>query len=307
MRVPSSNPELRGRASRQLKVVLFSGGRGSGALSRQLVVNPAISLTVAINGYNDGASTGEVRRFLRDCLGPSDFRKNASRLAAELHSCDAALIELLDLRFPDGASEADARRTFTAMAGAAAADAPEARALADRIDPAVRDRVALALRRFADRLTETGDAFNFSDCSLGNLVFAGLYLQCDRDFNRAVDEYSGLVGLPPGLIENVTDGTNAWLVGLDAEGRLLATEEEMVSSARPRRVRDIFLIDAPLRGPIAQPSSSHPPRRSGFFRSAPSGPLSTPGWCRNSRPRISSSMRLGPSTPVCSRRISRPG
>jgi 2-phospho-L-lactate transferase/gluconeogenesis factor (CofD/UPF0052 family) len=165
LHVPSSSFELRGRTPRQLKVVLFSGGRGSGALSRQLVANPAISLTVAINGYDDGASTGEVRRFLRDCLGPSDFRKNASRLAAELHSCDAALIALLDLRFPDGASEADARRTFAAIGGAAGADAPDARALADRIDPAIRDRVALALRRFADLLTETREAFNFSDCS----------------------------------------------------------------------------------------------------------------------------------------------
>ena len=65
--------------------MLFSGGRGSGALARQLVARPGVSLTVAINGYDDGASTGAVRRFLGDSLGPSDFRKNASRLAGELH------------------------------------------------------------------------------------------------------------------------------------------------------------------------------------------------------------------------------
>ena len=68
------------RGSR-LRVVLFSGGRGSGALTTQLVSNPRVDLVVAINGYDDGASTGEVRRFLGDALGPSDFRKNASRLA----------------------------------------------------------------------------------------------------------------------------------------------------------------------------------------------------------------------------------
>ena len=50
-----------------LNVVLFSGGRGSGVLSRLLASNPSIRLTVAINGYDDGASTGEVRRFL---VGP---------------------------------------------------------------------------------------------------------------------------------------------------------------------------------------------------------------------------------------------
>ena len=67
--------------------MLFSGGRGSAALARQLVSSPAVSLTIVINGYDDGASTGEVRRFLGDSLGPSDFRKNASNLAATLHTC----------------------------------------------------------------------------------------------------------------------------------------------------------------------------------------------------------------------------
>ena len=67
-----------------LRVILFSGGRGSGALTTALVRMPGVDVTLAINGYDDGASTGEVRRFLGDALGPSDFRKNASRLATAL-------------------------------------------------------------------------------------------------------------------------------------------------------------------------------------------------------------------------------
>src|SRR5437667_1044809 len=87
-----------------VRVVLFSGGRGSGVLSKQLVNDPRIQLTIAINGYDDGASTGEVRRFLGDSLGPSDFRKNASRLASELGTAAPALLQLLDSRLPTGAS-----------------------------------------------------------------------------------------------------------------------------------------------------------------------------------------------------------
>src|SRR5262245_58678065 len=188
-----------------VRVVLFSGGRGSGVLSKQLLKNPHIQLTLAINGYDDGASTGEVRRFLRDSLGPSDFRKNASRLATELRSCPPALIELLDFRFPAGTSEADAGRAFAAVAGDAAAEGQGIQALAGRILPADRARVADALKRFADLRAETREPLNFSDCTLGNLVFAGFYLGAGRDFNRAVDEYASLVGLPAGLIENVTD------------------------------------------------------------------------------------------------------
>src|SRR6185503_10714623 len=62
--VPSHEP------ASSLNVVVFSGGRGSGTLMRQLLGQPHIALTFAINGYDDGASTGEVRRFLDDCLGP---------------------------------------------------------------------------------------------------------------------------------------------------------------------------------------------------------------------------------------------
>src|SRR5262245_8140994 len=88
----------------ELRVVLFSGGRGSGALTTALVQMPGVALTIAINGYDDEASTGEVRRFLGDALGPSDFRKNASRVGSSLGSCEPELVALLDRRLPDGAT-----------------------------------------------------------------------------------------------------------------------------------------------------------------------------------------------------------
>src|SRR5687768_2639671 len=143
-------------AGAPLRIILFSGGRGAGVLTRELVAHPSISLTIAINGYDDGASTGEVRRFLRDSLGPSDFRKNAARLATDLRSCSPALIELLDLRLPVGASEEDARTVFTAIAGAEVAASDEVRSLTERLDPIARSRVAEAIGRFADVLRETG-------------------------------------------------------------------------------------------------------------------------------------------------------
>ena len=92
------------RDAPSVRVVLFSGGRGSGALATTLIRTPGVVLTIAINGYDDGASTGEVRRFLGDSLGPSDFRKNASTLSRALQTCPAALTDLLDLRLPAAAA-----------------------------------------------------------------------------------------------------------------------------------------------------------------------------------------------------------
>jgi 2-phospho-L-lactate transferase/gluconeogenesis factor (CofD/UPF0052 family) len=233
--------------------VLFSGGRGSGALTAQLVTNPRIALTVVINGYDDGASTGEVRRFLGDALGPSDFRKNASRLARSLRSGPASLIDLLDMRLDPGLTER-ATGALVAAAVRGAADTPETssdarlaplRARAEALPAGLRDAVAVRLERFALELETSSRPFSFADCSVGNLVFAGGFLLAGRRFNAAVDDYCILAGLPPGLIDNVTDGTNAFLVAIDADGRFLGSEEEIVDATRQNRIDDIFLIDAP--------------------------------------------------------------
>ena len=212
-----------------LSVVLFSGGRGSGALTRQLVARPGVSLTVAINGYDDGASTGEVRRFLGDSLGPSDFRKNASRLATELQTAPSSLIELLDARLPADIAPPAAVERIAAEAGTAP-------------DP----RVADWLEAFVEEYRRIDQPFAFGDCSLGNLVFAGAYLRSGRDFNRAVDAYCALLGLPTGLIENVTDGRDAHLAAIDASGTILRSEEAIVDARRANTIASIFLIDRPL-------------------------------------------------------------
>jgi len=210
-----------------VSVVLFSGGRGSDVLSRQLIGHPEVALTIAINGYDDGASTGEVRRFLGDSLGPSDFRKNASRVARETRSCPAGIIEMLDTRLPDPCSREDA---LQALEGVAAAGGAEMR---QRVD-AVRHEL------------ESGRAFEFSDCAIGNLVFAGCYLYRGRRFNDAVDDYCALLGLPAGLVENVSDGTNAFLVALERDRGLLVSEAEIVDGKQQNRISDVFLIDRAL-------------------------------------------------------------
>jgi 2-phospho-L-lactate transferase/gluconeogenesis factor (CofD/UPF0052 family) len=221
-----------------LRVVLFSGGRGSGALAELLATNPRVSLTVAINGYDDGASTGEVRRFLGDALGPSDFRKNASRLARLRKTAAPPLVDLLDQRLPESAGPENIRRLIEAL------DA--GRDDASRIEESDRRAVATRLRRFDEEFRAAGRRLDFRGASVGNFVFAGGFLIRGRSFNAAVDDYCALVGLPAGLIDNVTDGTNAFLVALDNDDRLLGSEEEIVDATRSNRIKEIFLVSRPI-------------------------------------------------------------
>jgi 2-phospho-L-lactate transferase/gluconeogenesis factor (CofD/UPF0052 family) len=207
--------------ARSLSVVVFSGGRGSSVLSRELITHPDLTLTLAINGYDDGMSTGEVRRFLGDALGPSDFRKNASHLARALHTSPEDAIALLDRRLPVGCTREQALDTFHGIGGP------------------IRER----LDAFERELTASGRRFDFSDCAIGNVAFAGSYLRSDRHFNAAIDDYCSLLHLPAGMVDNVSDGTNAFLVAIDPDDRLLASEADIVDAKRQNRIKEIFLID----------------------------------------------------------------
>ena len=228
-----------------LRMVLFSGGRGAGALAHLVATDPRVALTVGINGYDDGASTGEVRRFLGDALGPSDFRKNASRFARLRGSCPESLIDFLDHRLPDSATVEDVCRLADALDGG---DVAGAGPLAEA-DPALRAAVVARLRAFDLERHRTGRLLNCRDAAVGNCVFAGSFLLTGRRFNAAVDDYCALLGLPPGLIENVTTGENAFLVAIDDDGQVLGSEEAIVDARRQNRVREIFLIPAPLSPP----------------------------------------------------------
>lgn len=234
---------------KQVKVVLFSGGRGSQALTRQLVQNPQVQLTLAINGYDDGLSTGEVRRFLGDSLGPSDFRKNASTVARALQCATTQLIDILDLRFPDGYTQAQAQASLAAMRGTGAApgDAFNAKTgeLLAALDGSARSTLNSRLGSFLLALEQSANGFDFSDCSVGNLVFAGCFLAMQRGFNRAIDDYCALLGVPQGIVTNVTAGTNAFLVAIDRSGGLLASEADIVDGSRRNHIASIHLLDRP--------------------------------------------------------------
>ena len=74
-----------------IEVSLFCGGRGSANLIKELVKYSNIKLNLIINGYDNGLSTGVLRKFIPGMLGPSDFRKNLSHLL-EIHSPNQHLV-----------------------------------------------------------------------------------------------------------------------------------------------------------------------------------------------------------------------
>src|ERR1035438_4481943 len=97
-----SVPTTRAPRLSKLSVVLFSGGSGTQSITEAFLKHPQISLTILINAYDDGHSTGRLRRFIPGMLGPSDVRKNINRLMPQSDQRHRALRFLSDHRLPVG-------------------------------------------------------------------------------------------------------------------------------------------------------------------------------------------------------------
>ncbi|MFB9881197.1 2-phospho-L-lactate transferase CofD family protein [Planobispora siamensis] len=216
-------------------VVLFSGGRGGAGIARGLLRAPDTDLAVLVNGYDNGQSTGALRRYLPGMLGPSDFRKNLLLHLDRNDPRQAAMIGVLDHRLPASAGRGDLDELVDGLARGR---------VHGMLPPRTRAAVVRDLSVLTDRLD--GDpGLDLRDCALGNLVFAGAYLRLGRDFNAAVRSCAETFGSPVRLV-NVTGGEDAYLVALKQDGRILADEADIVAPQDPVAISDLFLLGSPL-------------------------------------------------------------
>src|SRR5580698_4131072 len=111
---PVSAPAAAEPRSR-INVVLFSGGSGTRSITDALLKQKQISLKILINAYDDGHSTGRLRRFLPGMLGPSDVRKNINRLMPTTERSQRCLKQVSDYRLPVGISQSNALEIIGCM------------------------------------------------------------------------------------------------------------------------------------------------------------------------------------------------
>ena len=86
-----------------------------------------------------------------------------------------------------------------------------------------------------------GSAFAYADCSFGNLIFAGAYLETGS-FNAATRELAALCSSQAELI-NVSRGECRALVALKEDGRILSCEAEIVGRQSSAPIRDLFFLE----------------------------------------------------------------
>ncbi len=230
----------------RLNIVLFSGGTGTHSITAALARHPQVALTILINAYDDGHSTGRLRKFIPGMLGPSDVRKNIGRLMKTGDDCHRALAEFSDHRLPVGIDFAPAMALVRAIARHDRLNMePKVWALFERLtvkQAAWAGRFCHLFEEYTWKRLKEGVRFDFTDCALGNLLFAGCYLENAKDFNRTVQAFGECYEIGATLL-NVTHGENLFLVAVKEDGTVLPSEADIVSAANTRsKIAEILLI-----------------------------------------------------------------
>ncbi len=248
----------------KINVVLFSGGSGTRSITEALLRHHQISLTILINAYDDGHSTGRLRRFLPGMLGPSDVRKNINRLMPTAERSQQCLKLISDYRLSVGISRADALAMLRSIIARDYSPLPK------EIAPAFpqmacwqEQRLNLFLSSFREYFLEQesrGRTFDFTDCALGNLLFAGCYLEQGRDFNRTIQAFSEFYEVGPGVLLNITCGENLFLVARKENGSVLRNEADIVAAQDAAKISELFLIDETTYWKQIEHAAAPPPQ-----------------------------------------------
>lgn len=229
----------------KINIVLFSGGRGTNTITETFLKHPDISLTIIVNAYDDGLSTGRLREFVPGLLGPSDVRKNICQLLpSDDRSCNNLEL-LLDYRFSDDVSydEAiDCLKSFKGLKLPAIKEIAEAYAYLNFTHVKWISLFCDVFISYTLRKKEEDCVFDFADCSIGNIFFTGCFLYNNNDFNKAIKIFSEFCETR-GSVLNITNGKNCVLVATKEDGTFLKCEAEIVSPQSSVCISEIFLIE----------------------------------------------------------------
>ena len=254
-----------------LSIVLLNGGRGAATLIPEILRRQGFNVTSIVNAYDDGKSTGEIRRFF-DMLGPSDIRKVQALMLPEVDSDHRTNHALFNHRYVNAADREQilsdmssfvegADRLAGIEIGSASAGAT------------LRSFISEFLGGLAVIEKVRSERFSFEDCSLMNCIYAGAYLASGRDFERTTKTIDKLFRLKGTVLPNSVE--NKWLSAIRQDGTILCSEAEIVELRSNVLIDSIYLLERQLDRERLQNLS--PDEQRHFLTRHHSPPTASPG------------------------------
>lgn len=226
-----------------LNVVILNGGRGAATVIPALLARQGLYVTSVVNAYDDGKSTGAIRRFF-GMLGPSDIRKVQQLMLPQDDPDYQANRHVFDYRFARDCVREEVMAHLRTFADSPQADLAGVFFKSSRVNLALKTFVREFLAGLHCTEQVSGERFDFSDCSLMNCLYAGAFLKFNRNIEQAtlfIDRLFKLCGtVLPTSIEDKK------LVALRENGQMLYSEADIVELRSNVRVERIYLLDKPL-------------------------------------------------------------
>lgn len=216
-----------------MNVVLFTGGNGNANLIKHIKDISYVNLSLLINGYDDGLSTGVIRRANYGMLGPSDFRKNFTYILDDFTIENRNLKGLFEHRLSD-----DESKNLLVSPKEIIPQLIQSTYFLEK-------NVAIFIEKYFDlgvsKLLEYTKKFeDLNGFSVGNIIIGGLFAQT-HDFNKALEILTTQFELTAKLI-NVSTSDDSKLVAFDAEGQFLRNEADIVSYPGDKPLSDFYLL-----------------------------------------------------------------
>ena len=226
-----------------LNVVILNGGRGASTIIPALISRQRLHVTSIVNAYDDGKSTGAIRRFF-GMLGPSDIRKVQELMLPKSDPEHENYVTLFQYRFPLDCNREDALEQLKLFLGSESMELVGIHLNNIR----VREKLKYFLAAFLTGLNTIEIArqeqFDFADCSIMNCLYAGAFLASNRNIEQATISIDRLFQLRGTVLPTSIEDKK--LVAQRENGEILYSEAEIVELRSNVRVERIYLLDQSL-------------------------------------------------------------
>ena len=229
-----------------LDIVIFAGGRGNKNLFFEMKkqMKKINQLSVIINGLDDGASTGEIRRlFHYKAHGISDFLKAILSL-----SPNPKLINAMEARFPMVNSFEERLLLYRNLHKMLYKNfLPKYLSSLSELPEKTKKTIIKKFIIFFDYFYQNRDEIiDIEDFKIGNILFGAMLVENHLDFNKAINSFSKFCNLNKNI--TIYENTNSvrYLSGLLKNGTLLPNEASVVLTRTTDSIKDIYQMTNPI-------------------------------------------------------------
>jgi 2-phospho-L-lactate transferase/gluconeogenesis factor (CofD/UPF0052 family) len=225
---------------KKINIVIFNGGRGSKSLIKESLKYNNLNIISIINPYDDGKSTGELRKFF-NIHGPSDFRKIHQLYLNKKTPKHKFLKKIFKYRFNKNIKKDKALMILDKII------------LNQYLKFSSKDYkfinkfynlIVIFLKSIDEAENKLKENFNYSDCSLINLIYAASLIKFKNNINKSLKYLESLFDIPNSAI-SITN-MNRYLSGIRDSNEFLYNEAEIVELRSNVRIKELFLTKKPL-------------------------------------------------------------